>query len=356
MRRITLTGLHDPQLSEFDAIIDVRAPSEYSEDHIPGAINLAVLSDVERARVGTVYTRESRFLARRIGAALVARNAANHLEGALADKPAGFRPLVYCWRGGQRSGSFALILGQIGWQVGVLDGGWRSWRRLVVETLYQRPWPAPLLLLDGNTGTAKTEILHRAATLGAQVIDLEALAGHRGSLFGAIGPQPSQKAFESALGQAVARLDPSRPVLVEAESNRIGSVKLPPALWSAMQTAPRIVLEAPLEARADWLAQAYADLTTDRARLGARVMALARFHPRQTVADWMAMADSGQFTALAGALMRDHYDPRYARTRAREHPPAIVLSTDRLDNPTLDRLAAEVCSAMTMHLSIPDHK
>lgn len=319
MRQITLTSLADLHRLGFDEVIDVRSPSEYAEDHVPGAVNLPVLDDDQRAQVGTVYTRESRFRARRMGAALVARNAAHHLEGYLAGKPASYRPLVYCWRGGQRSGSFATILGQIGWQVGVVAGGWRAYRRLVVGALYDCPFPAPLFVLDGNTGTAKTAILHEMAARGAQVIDLEGLARHRGSLFGlaAGDAQPSQKGFESALAMEMAQLDPARPVLVEAESSRIGALRLPPALWQAMGTAPRLVIEAPLKARAGWLASAYTDLTLEAALLTDRINALAPFHPRERIADWQTLAAAGAFEALAEALMAHHYDPRYARARSR---------------------------------------
>ena len=213
----------------FDDVIDVRSPSEFAEDHLPGAISLPVLSDAERARVGTIYVRDDRFRARRIGAALVARNAAAHIEERLADRGGGWRPLVYCWRGGQRSGAFAVILDQIGWRVGQLEGGYRSWRRLVSELLYQGALPHRLVVLDGNTGTAKTDILHAVARRGGQVLDLEGLAAHRGSVLGAVaGGQPSQKAFETRLASAVAALDRSRPTLVEAESSRIGERMVPP--------------------------------------------------------------------------------------------------------------------------------
>jgi len=179
----------------FDDIIDVRSPSEFAEDHIPGAINLPVLSDEERARVGTIYTQESPFLARKIGAALVARNAAAHIEGPLSGKDGAWRPLIYCWRGGQRSGSFASILAQIGWRVDTLSGGYQSYRRNVVRLLYETAITSPIVLLDGNTGTGKTDILKRLPTLGIQVIDLEGLACHRGSALGSLGDQPSQKGF-----------------------------------------------------------------------------------------------------------------------------------------------------------------
>lgn len=345
MHSYELTALSQLQDLPFDEVIDARSPAEYAEDHLPGALGLPVLDDAERARVGTVYTQDSRFRARRLGAALVARNVAAHLEGALADKPASYRPLVYCWRGGQRSGAFATILGQIGWQAAVLAGGWRSYRRLVVRHLYETPFPAPIRLLDGNTGTAKTAVLQRVAELGGQVLDLEGMAAHRGSIFGRPPGvvQPAQKRFESALAQAIARLDPARPVLVEAESARIGALRIPPKLWVAMRAAPRLRIEAPLRERAVWLARAYGDLTADRAALADRIAALAPFHARTRIADWQALASAGRFEALAGELMEAHYDPRYARSR----PPALreeVLQTPSLSDADLDRLARAIHS------------
>lgn len=348
MHRVTLTSLNDLIDAPFDEVIDVRSPSEYAEDHVPGAVNLPVLDDAERARVGTVYVRESRFLARRMGAALVARNAAAHLEGYLAHKPADYRPLVYCWRGGQRSGSFATILSQIGWQVGVLEGGWKSWRRLVQQALYDAPLASRLLVLDGNTGTAKTDLLARVAAAGGQVIDLEGLARHRGSLFGLVpgDRQPSQKAFEGALALALARLDPGRPVLIEAESNRIGALRLPPSLWRAMQEADRIEIEAPLEARAEWLVEAYADVVAEGAVLRERIEALAPYQPRAVIAEWQGLAAAGEWQALARALMQQHYDPRYQKTTLRQAPPMTVLRSDTLDDPGRTALAKQIAGLL----------
>jgi tRNA 2-selenouridine synthase len=330
--RVTLNRLQDLDAQHFDAVIDARSPGEFAEDRLPGAINLPVLEDDERARVGTIYTRESRFEARKLGAALVARNVARHLETTLADRPRDFRPLVYCWRGGQRSGAFALILAQVGWRVSVLEGGWRSWRRLVATALYERPFPAPVWLLDGNTGTAKTALLAELSARDVQVIDLEAMARHRGSIFGAMGGQPAQKGFESALATAMARLDPNRPVVIEAESARIGALRLPPALWQAMVAAPVIRIEAPLAARARFLARAYDDLTRDGVALSERIAALSAFHPRTEVAHWQALAQNRDFEPLAAALMAAHYDPAYARIRSREgRPIAKTLITETLE-------------------------
>ena len=339
----TVSSLGELNAHGFDAIIDARSPAEHAEDHLPGATNLPVLSNDERARVGTLY-KASRFEARRLGAALIARNVATHLEGALATAPASFRPLVYCWRGGQRSGAFALILGQIGWRASVLEGGWRAWRRLVVQALYDQPFPAPLRLVDGNTGSGKTELLARVAVLGGQVLDLEALARHRGSVFG-LAPgaaQPSQKAFEGALAMAVSRLDPVRPVLVEAESNLIGRLRLPPMLWQAMQAAPRFEIHAPRAARARLIAADYADLAADRPAVARSLAALAPYHSAARLSEWRALADAGATEALAEALMAAHYDPLYNRQRQRRAGPAATLETDRLDAPALDALARQL--------------
>lgn len=343
---VKLDSLADVLALGFDDIIDVRAPAEWAEDHIPGAISLPVLDDAERARVGTIYKQVSPFTARKVGAALVAKNAAAHLEGPLADKPGGWQPLVYCWRGGQRSGSFASILSQIGWRVEVVQGGYKSWRRLVVEALYDQPFAHRLMVLDGNTGTAKTEVLALLAARGVQVVDLEGLANHRGSLFGHMGEQPSQKAFEGRLALALARLDPNRPVVVEAESAKVGECRLPPKLWRAMVTAPRISIEAPRAARAKYLVRAYADLVADVARLDAVVASLAPAHPREVIAEWRAMAAAGAFVDLAEGLMARHYDPRYGKHRARMEVPVTEVAVEALDDleSLTDRIAGLIAA------------
>ncbi len=341
---LTLTSLRQVLDLDHDDIIDVRAPAEWAEDHLPGAISLPVLDDEERARVGTIYKQESPFRARKIGAALVAKNAARHLEGALADKPGGWRPLLYCWRGGQRSGSFASILSQIGWRVETVAGGYKSYRTLVAQTLYDTPLPSPLVVLDGNTGTAKTELLALMAGQGVQVIDLEGLANHRGSLFGGrAGGQPSQKAFEGRLALALTRLDPARPVVVEAESSKIGTLSLPPRLWRTMVVAPRISVAAPLAERAGYLSRAYADLTADPAELARVIGKLRPFHAADQIVCWQAMAAAGAFAPLAEELMARHYDPRYAKQRSlTDAPKARVVEAASLSPVALPELAARL--------------
>jgi tRNA 2-selenouridine synthase len=345
-----VADLSPEALAGFDAIIDVRSPAEFAEDRIPGAINLPVLSNEERAEVGTIYLRQSRSLARRIGAAYVARNVASHLETALADRDAKFRPLVYCWRGGMRSNAMASILSQIGWRVGVLKGGYRTWRRAVVASLADNAAPINFVLIDGETGTAKTEILRRLSALGVETIDLEGLAAHKGSVFGAEASraQPAQKLFESALFDRLRAIDPARPIAVEAESSRIGRLVLPKRIWRAMRAAPRIIIEAPVAARADYLTRAYSDIIEAPGAVEQAIGRLRPFHSKETIEDWLTLAKNGRHEDLAAALMRDHYDPLYARSRKRaESGPAAVLRAPDLTSESLDRIAGDVAAAIT---------
>ena len=319
----------------FDQIIDVRSPAEYAADHMPGAINLPALDDEERARVGTIYKQISPFDARKIGAALVAQNVARHLQGPLADRPGGWRPLVYCWRGGQRSGAVAVILQQIGWRAETVQGGYKSWRRLVVGMLHDRALPFRPVLIDGSTGTAKTRLLAHLAEAGAQVIDLEDMAQHRGSLFGGRGVQPGQKMLESRIALALSRFDPARPVYLEAEAAKIGNLLVPPTLWKAMLKAPRIELCAPVAARVGYLVAAYGDVIADPQRLSATLQALSPYHPAAQIAQWQEMARAGDHAALAEGLIRLHYDARYARAATRRAAPVAALHLPDLTDAAL---------------------
>lgn len=328
-----------------DTIIDVRAPSEFAEDHLPGAINLPVLNDVERADVGTIYKQDSPFNARKIGGALVARNTAAHLQGPLASKGGNWQPLVYCWRGGQRSGAFATILDQVGWRVRLLNGGYRSYRGLVSKMLYDDPLPHRLMLIEGGTGTAKTHLLQHLKQAGGQILDLEGIAGHRGSIFGAMaGGQPKQKMFESRLAAACAKLDPNKITWVEAESSKIGDRVVPPALWTRMCAAPRIEISAPLAARAEFLCHAYEDLTSDPAQFGVQIDQLRAYHPAELIGQWHDLAKSGDWQTLAAGLVSTHYDPRYAKSAARAAAPLRCLQLPDLSDATLRQTAEKLLS------------
>ena len=334
-------------LSRFDAIIDVRSPGEFAEDHLPGAENLPVLDNDQRAEVGTIYVQESRLLARRIGAAHVARNIAGHLERALADRPGSFQPLIYCWRGGQRSNAMATILDQVGWRVSLLGGGYKTYRRAVKTRLYDEERTFRFVLLDGRTGTAKTEILHRLAAMGVQTLDLEGLAAHRGSLFGALPgrPQPSQKLFESRLIQALDGLDAARPIIVEAESSKIGERMTPPLVWRAMQAAPRILVTAPREARAHYLVRAYPEMTEDRDALEAIFARLPVYPGQKRLENWRGLADAGAFAELAEVLMEHHYDPAYDRSARKDERVELgALELADLGTGSLEKAAAEIAA------------
>ena len=326
----------------------MRAPAEFAADHLPGAVNLPVLDDAQRAEVGTIYAAKP-FEARKHGAALIAANAARHIAGPLAGHGGGWRPLVYCWRGGMRSGAFATILDQIGWRVEVVEGGYKAWRRLVVDRVSETPWQVPLWVLEGDTGSGKTAILHALARRGVQVLDLEGLANHRGSLFGAMpGGQPSQAMFEGRLAAAMEAVDPARPVVAEAESSRIGNLNLPKSVWQALRAAPRLRLDVPVEERARFTAATYPEMTADPAAVAETLARLAPLHPASRMADWHAQAAGADWATLAEGLMRHHYDPRYAKHRDRtDRRERGVLQIAQLDARGIEAAAAAVESIVT---------
>jgi tRNA 2-selenouridine synthase len=200
------------QLGNFSDVIDARSEGEYAEDHLPGAVNWPSLNDEERKIVGTQYKQISQFEARKLGAALVVHNIATHIQRHVLDKPREWQPLVYCWRGGKRSGALALILDQIGFKVTLVDGGYKAFRAALVADLPQLAAQHQYQVICGTTGSGKTRLLQALAAQGAQVLDLEGLAHHRGSVLGQIPglPQPRQKAFDSRIWAALRSFDPAR--------------------------------------------------------------------------------------------------------------------------------------------------
>lgn len=306
-------------LDHFDAIIDVRSPGEFSIDHIPGAINAPVLDDAQRAEIGTLHKQVSAFDARRRGAALVAANISRHLEQQFADKPRKWRPLVYCWRGGQRSGSLATVMARVGWQVARLEGGYQAYRRGVLADLETLPEQFTLRVICGTTGSGKSRLLSHLLDAGAQVLDLERLANHRGSVLGAMpqSPQPSQKLFESRIWSALRSFDRGLPVFVESESRKVGNLRVPDALIGQMRAADCIVLDLPRAERVRLLREEYLHFEQTPQALHAQLDCLTALHGRATIDEWKARADAGDWDGLVDRLLEEHYDPAYHRSIAR---------------------------------------
>jgi tRNA 2-selenouridine synthase len=310
------------QLAGFDEIIDARSPSEFAEDHVPGAVNCPVLDDAERARVGTLYKQVSPFEAKKVGATLVARNIARHIEERFRDRPRTWRPLVYCWRGGKRSGAMAHVLSQIGWDARTLEGGYRAYRRAVVAELETLPARFRWRVVCGLTGTGKSRLLAALAERGAQVLDLEQLAEHRGSVLGNLPdrPQPSQKMLESRVWGALRRLDPARPVYAEAESKKIGLLRLPDALLAAMWAGDVIRLEMDMPGRVALLMEEYGHFIASPQLLQEKLELLHRLYGAPLIGRWKALAADGGWSGLVAELLQTHYDPAYLRSTRGHYP------------------------------------
>jgi tRNA 2-selenouridine synthase len=335
-----------PGGARWDAVLDARSPAEFAEDALPGAQSWPVLDNEQRARVGTLHKSDA-FAARTLGAALVARNIAAHLESRLVGIGREWRPLVYCWRGGQRSGSLATVLAEIGFRVGVLDGGYRAFRREVLAALEDAGAGLAFTVIAGTTGSGKSRLLAALAAAGAQVLDLEGLACHRGSVLGALPdrPQPSQKAFETALWQALAAFDPAQPVFVESESRMVGRLRLPLALVERMRAAPCVQLELPLAARVQLLIEDYAHLAADPVPLVQALTALKAVRGTQQVQAWQALAERGATGQLVEELLVTHYDPIYRRSMAghfTRYGDAPVLHAADASAPALAALARQL--------------
>lgn len=335
------------QLGEFDEIIDVRSPSEFADDHVAGAINCPVLDDAQRAEVGTLYKQVSPFEARKLGGAYVAQNIATHLRDRFATLPKEWRPLVYCWRGGLRSDSFITWLRLVGWSAAKLDGGYKSYRRQIVAAIDALPAQFSFRVLCGPTGCGKTRLLHALKAEGAQVIDLEALAAHRGSVLGALPgvAQPSQKTFEAGLVQALEGFRADQPVFIEAESRKLGQLYVPTALLARLRAAPCVVVEADFDARLTLLLEDYGHLGAAPEALCAKLGRLAALHSKDTLERWCHLARTAALATLFGELLEQHYDPSYRRSLKShfvdlDHAPRVLAHT--LNPESLQTLAAQL--------------
>ncbi|WP_429205500.1 tRNA 2-selenouridine(34) synthase MnmH [Massilia sp. UYP11] len=304
-----------PQLDAFDAIIDVRSEAEYALDHIPGAINCPVLNDEERIRVGTLYKQVGAFDAKKVGAPIVARNIARHIETLFADKPRDWRALVYCWRGGNRSGAMVHVLARVGWPVAQLDGGYKAYRAHVSAALADPP-ALDLRVVCGTTGSGKSRLLETLDGIGAQVLDLEKLAAHRGSVLGHLPNelQPSQKMFESLVWDKLRRFDPAKPVFVESESKKVGNLRVPDAVMARMRASPCIAVKLSRPNRVRLLMEDYEHFCADPSTLNAQLDRLVQLHGRAQIDAWHALANDGAMAELVDQLLVQHYDPAYLRS------------------------------------------
>lgn len=317
MKYPAVLGMDDvlPDLGDYDVIIDARSEAEFALDHIPGAINCPVLDDQERIVVGTMYKQISAFEARKVGAALVSRNIARHIETLFVDKPREWKPLVYCWRGGNRSGSLALVMAKIGWPVVQLDGGYKAFRAAVSAQLLVPP-EFDFRVVCGPTGSGKSRLLEVLDGLGAQVLDLEQLAEHRGSVLGHLPsqPQPTQKMFETRIWDKLRHFDPARPVFVESESKKVGNLRVPDALMVRMRAAACIDLRLARPDRVRLLMEDYQHFTREPDLLNTQLDCLVQLHGRAKIDGWHALANAGQMPQLVDELLVDHYDPAYMKS------------------------------------------
>jgi tRNA 2-selenouridine synthase len=337
---------------DFDEIIDARSPGEFAEDHLPGAVSLPVLSDEERAMVGTLHKQSSAFEAKKVGAALVARNIAQHLETHFHSKPRNYRPLIYCWRGGSRSGAMTTILRSVGWNAAQLEGGHKAYRHHVIEQLAVLPEQLHFHVICGPTGVGKSRFLNAMKTCDAQVLDLEDLAAHMGSVLGAYParPQPAQKLFESRIWYALQGFDPKRPVFVESESKKIGNLHTPEALLLRMRASHCINLQADIPVRVELLKQEYAHFLADAEMFGRKLDCLVEIQGKERIEYWKAQARAGEWDELVADLLVRHYDPAYTRSLDRNYvgaPSAATLQLPASDPETVIRLARQIAESFS---------
>lgn len=347
MRQGIATVTQIDEFSSFDEIIDVRSPTEFADDHIPGSINCPVLDNEQRIEIGTLYKQVSPFEAKKIGAAYVAENIARHLREKFLDRPKNWRPLIVCWRGGQRSGSMSFIFRRVGWDAQQLENGYKIYRKMVVDTLAELPRHLRLKVICGATGSGKSRILQALERLGEQVLDLEELACHKGSVLGVLpdSVQPSQKMFDTKLLAALRKFDLTRPVFVEAESRKIGSIQLPDALIETMRSAGCVSIEAEFNARVEFLLRDYDYFLTAPDWLSSRLEALRNLQSREIIARWHEYVANAQWRELVGELLELHYDPLYHRSQNRNYAgfcATLAFTTDDLTPAGVDALARRI--------------
>lgn len=330
-----------------DEIIDVRSPDEYEHDHIPRAINLPVLNNEERKLVGWTYKNESSFTAKRIGASLVAKNIANHIETRLSEKPENWSPIIYCWRGGKRSGSMSLVFRQIGWDAKQLIGGYKSFRRHVITNTNTLVCSFHFVVICGLTGTAKTDLLSAIKRQGGQTLDLEGIAQHRGSVLGfdPDAEQPTQKKFETEIWYELQKLDQNKPIFIESESKKIGDLRIPEPLINKFRLGFCINITAGVDTRSEYLKKNYAHLIHNPGTLITQLDKLRARHGNSGVELWLDLISKGHWDEFIRDLLEKHYDVSYKKSMQKNFtsfPTAPNYHLNTTSHDALSSLADEI--------------
>ena len=330
---------------KFDTIIDVRSPLEFAEDHIVGAINCPVLSDLERQKVGTIYKKESSFKAKIIGSSLAAKNIAFHIQNNFIEKKGSWQPLIYCWRGGQRSKAFSIVLSEVGWRTNQLKGGYKEYRNQVINFLENIGPKLKITLISGKTGSAKTKILKSIENEGGQILDLEGLANHKGSLLGKIPNliQPSQKFFESLIFNKIQNLNLKDKIYVEAESSKIGNIHIPKSIWKKMIKSPRIEISANIELRAKFLVSDYDYMCNDPTLINPIIKGLKNRLRKELFDEWTNLIDRKKWFDLTKRFLENHYDPSYSSNTIKNDRKVIKkITATSLNNSDIKDIAKKI--------------
>ena len=347
MLHINHISSKDIHLSDYDDIIDVRSPSEFGEDHLPDAINLPVLSNSEREEVGTIYKQVNPFEARRRGAALVSYNISEHLKDYFVDKKKDYSPLIYCWRGGERSRSLATILESVGWRPSLLEGGYQGYRKHVIQSFNDiLKNDLSFKIISGLTGSGKTKLLMHLESLGCQTIDLEGLASHRGSALGeeCDNDQPSQKMFERLLYEKFLTLNDKIPVFLESESSRIGDLQIPSNFWTMMKNSDVWEIETERKFRVDFLLNEYTHFTKDKDLLKTKLEKIRHLKTESVYNKWISMVDDNDYRSFVGSILEDHYDAAYISSRQKTYTSEVekVFKINEINDVSLRYLADQI--------------
>jgi len=336
-----LSHLRDPYL------VDVRSPCEHVAESIPGSVNVPLLTDDERALVGTIYKQEGEVSARRYALRIISPKIPDLIDRILAMRKSGQHLVVHCWRGGLRSEAVASFLSVIGVDCWRLTGGYKAWRQQLLAD-FAGEYDFLPVVLDGFAGVGKTEILSELSRLGHAVLDLEALANHRGSVFGGmgLGAQPTQKNFDAAVWLQLRKFE-NEPVFMEAESRKVGRLSIPNCVFDRICSGHKVLVSGTLQVRSQRIVADYARTMNANGEANAvRLLhALTERLGARRVAEVEQIATAGDLVAAVEILLVEYYDPLYAKQIARSRPPDLEVNGD--DIPA----AAQVISKWARHLA-----